>query len=89
MQRADFLAQHHGTVGNLAGIGFDRTQVEIHADPGIPGAVHQVEVDAEEAQFTLTSRNRPSVANPKTSRIIALSVLAALRSLVAPIQVGS
>lgn len=74
---------------SLAGIGFDRTQVEIHADPGIPGAVHQVEVDAEEAQFTLTSRNRPSVANPKTSRIIALSVLAALRSLVAPIQVGS
>lgn len=74
---------------SLAGIGFDRTQVEIHADPGIQGAVHQVEVDAEEAQFTLISRNRPSVANPKTSRIIALSVVAALRSLVAPIQVGS
>jgi aspartate dehydrogenase len=74
---------------SLAGIGFDRTQVEIHADPGIHGAVHQVEVDAEEAQFTLTSRNRPSVANPKTSRIISLSVVAALRSLEAPIQVGS
>lgn len=74
---------------SLAGIGFDRTRVEIHADPGIHGAVHQVEVDAEEVQFTLTSRNRPSVANPKTSRIISLSVIAALRSLVAPIQVGS
>ncbi|MBM3492294.1 MAG: aspartate dehydrogenase [Alphaproteobacteria bacterium] len=74
---------------SLAGIGFDRTEVEIHADPGVPGAVHQVEVDAEEAQFTLISRNRPSVANPKTSRIIAPSVLAALRTLVAPIHVGS
>ena len=74
---------------SLAGIGFDRTQVEIYADPDIHGAVHRVEVEADEVQFTLTSRNRPSVANPKTSRIISLSVIAALRSLVAPIQVGS
>lgn len=74
---------------SLAGIGFDRTHVEIYADPGIHGAVHQVEVEADEVQFTLTSRNRPSVANPKTSQIISLSVVAALRSLVAPIQVGS
>jgi aspartate dehydrogenase len=36
----------------------------------------------------MQSRNRPS-ANPRTSRIVSPSILAALRSLVAPVQVGS
>ncbi len=74
---------------SLAGIGFDRTEVEIWADPDIPGAIHHVEVEADEVVLSLTSRNRPSATNPKTSRIIAPSVLAALRSMVAPLHVGS
>jgi aspartate dehydrogenase len=74
---------------SLAGVGFDRTQVEIWADPEIPGAIHNVELEADEVVLSLTSRNRPSAANPKTSRIIAPSVLAALRSMVAPLHVGS
>ena len=74
---------------SLAGIGFDRTIVEIWADPTIPGAVHNVELEADEVVLSMTTRNRPSTANPKTSRIIAPSVLAALRSMVAPLHVGS
>lgn len=74
---------------SLAGVGFDRTQVEIWADPNIPGAVHNVEIEADEVTFSMTSRNRPSQTNPKTSRIIAPSVLAALRSMVSPLHVGS
>lgn len=74
---------------SLAGIGFDRTMVEIWADPTIPGAVHNVELEADEVVLSMTSRNRPSEANPKTSRIIAPSVMAALRSMVAPLHVGS
>lgn len=74
---------------SLAGIGFDRTMVEIWADPHIPGAVHNVELEADEIVLSMTSRNRPSEANPKTSRIIAPTVLAALRSMVAPLHVGS
>ena len=74
---------------SLAGVGFDRTRVEIWADPDIPGAIHNVEVEADEVVLSLTSRNRPSDSNPKTSRIIAPSVLAALRSMVAPLHVGS
>jgi aspartate dehydrogenase len=73
---------------SLGGIGLDRTTVEVWVDPDVPGAIHQVEVDAEDIGLTLISRNRPS-ANPRTSRIVAPSILAALRSLVAPIQVGS
>jgi aspartate dehydrogenase len=74
---------------SLAGIGFDRTEVEIWADPGIPGAIHNVELEADDVVLSLTSRNRPSEANPKTSRIIAPSVLAALRTMVATLNVGS
>ena len=74
---------------SLAGVGFDRTTVEIWADPTIPGAIHTVELEADEVVLSLTSRNRPSESNPKTSRIIAPSVLAALRSMVGPLHVGS
>ncbi|MBI3516547.1 MAG: DUF108 domain-containing protein [Proteobacteria bacterium] len=73
---------------SLGGIGLDDTTVEVWVDPDVPGAIHQVEVDADDVGLTLISRNRPS-ANPRTSRIVAPSILAALRSLVAPIQVGS
>lgn len=73
---------------SLAGIGFDRTRVEIWIDPNIPGAIHQVEVVGEEIALSMVSRNWPS-ANPRTSRIVAPSIIAALRALVAPLTVGS
>jgi len=74
---------------SLAGIGLDRTEVLVLADPHVPGAVHHVEVDAADIQLSLTSRNRPSATNPRTSRAVAPSIMAALRALVTPVQVGS
>lgn len=74
---------------SLAGIGLDRTEVVVFADPDVPGAVHQVEVEADDIRLSLTSRNRPSATNPRTSRAVAPSIMAALRALVAPVQVGS
>jgi aspartate dehydrogenase len=72
---------------SIAGIGFDRTEVEVFADPEVAGAVHQVEVDAEDIGLTMISRNRPS-ANPRTSRIVAPSIVAGLRAMVAPLVAG-
>jgi aspartate dehydrogenase len=74
---------------SLAGLGLDRTLVEVWADPDIPGAIHHVEVEADDIALSMTSRNRPSDTNPRTSRIVAPSVMAALRAMVAPVQVGS
>lgn len=74
---------------SLGGIGFDRTRITVFCDPDIAGTVHQVDVEADDADLTLVSRNRPSPTNPRTSRIVAPSILAALRSLVDPITVGS
>lgn len=73
---------------SLGGIGYERTTVEIWVDADIGGAIHEVEVDSEDIGLTMISRNVPS-ANPRTSRIVAPSVLAALRGLVAPVIVGS
>lgn len=73
---------------SLAGIGFERTTVEIWADPGIPGTVHHAEVEADDVGLSMTSRNRPS-ENPRTSRIVAPSTLAAIRRLATPLSVGS
>ena len=74
---------------SLAGIGLDRTLVTMYADPAIAGTVHLIEVDAENFQLRLESRNRPSAGNPRTSRAVAPSILAALRALISPVQVGS
>lgn len=73
---------------SLAGIGPDRTTIEIWADPGVTRNCHSIEVDADSARFTLSIENIPS-ENPKTGRITALSALAALRKLGAPLRVGT
>jgi aspartate dehydrogenase len=74
---------------SLATIGFERTRIEVWADPTVPGTVHTVNVESEDVSLTLISRNRPSPANPRTSRIVAHNVIATLRSFASPIQVGS
>jgi aspartate dehydrogenase len=72
----------------LAGIGPDRTTMEIWADPTLDRNCHSIEVDSDSARFTLSIENVPS-ENPKTGRITALSVVAALRKLAAPIRIGT
>jgi aspartate dehydrogenase len=73
---------------SLAGIGPDRTMMEIWADPSIDRNCHTIEVDSDSARFSLSIENIPS-ENPKTGRITALSVLAALRKLNSPLRVGT
>lgn len=73
---------------SLAGIGPDRTRIEIWADPALTRNCHDIEVEADSANFRLSIENVPS-DNPKTGRIVALSVLATLRKLGAPLRVGT
>ncbi|UOM36978.1 aspartate dehydrogenase [Acuticoccus sp. I52.16.1] len=72
----------------LAGIGPDRTTIEIWADPALTRNTHRIEVDADSASFSMAIENIPS-DNPKTGRITALSVLAALRKMTAPLRIGT
>jgi aspartate dehydrogenase len=73
---------------SLAGIGPDRTTLEIWADPTVTRNTHRVEVESDSARFSMSIENIPS-ENPKTGMITALSVIACLRKLRAPLRVGT
>ena len=73
---------------SLAGIGPDRTRLEIWADPALDRNTHRIEVDADTASFSMAIENVPS-ENPKTGRIVALSTIATLRGLVSELKVGT
>jgi aspartate dehydrogenase len=73
---------------SLAGIGPDRTRLEIWADPSLTRNVHRVEVESDSARFSMSIENIPS-ENPRTGLITALSVIAYLRKLRAPLRVGT
>jgi len=68
---------------SLAGVGFDRTQVRIYADPSVTRNTHEVRARGWFGELTFTIQNVPT-SNPKTGRITALSVLKAIRDLQAP-----
>jgi len=73
---------------SLAGIGPDKTKLEIWADPTVERNTHRIEVDADTVRFSMTIENVPS-ENPRTGRIVALSVVAMLRGLVSELKVGT
>lgn len=74
---------------SLAGIGPDRTTVEVWADPGVDRNVQSVRIASDSAEAEMTIRNIPSDENPRTGRITALSVLACLRRMTAPLVAGT
>jgi len=63
---------------SLAGVGFDRTQVRIFADPSVTRNTHEVRARGWFGELSFTIQNVPT-ENPKTGRITALSVLKVLR----------
>ena len=73
----------------LAGIGPERTQVEIWADPAVTRNTHTIIVEADASNFTMTIENVPTQENPPTGKITALSVIATLRRLTEPLVVGT
>ena len=73
----------------LAGIGPERTRLEIWADPGVTRNTHEIRLEAETVRFQLRIENVPSPENPRTGRSVAPSVIAALRRFVAPLVVGT
>jgi aspartate dehydrogenase len=73
---------------SLAGIGADRTTIDIWADPGVTRNIHRIELDSDSARFEMQIENIPS-DNPRTGRITAQSVIAMLRKMRAPVAVGA
>jgi len=73
----------------LAGIGPDRTRLEVWADPSVDRNTHSITVESDSARCELKIENVPTDENPRTGRIVVLSVLAALKRLVDPLTVGT
>lgn len=74
---------------SLAGIGPDRTFIEIWADPSIDRNMHTIVVDSDSAKLEMSISNIPTVENPATGRITALSVVAALKRLHGHLRIGT
>ena len=73
----------------FAGIGPENTQFEIWADPGVTRNTHNIKVEADAANFEMTIGVVPTEENPATGKLVALSVMEALRGLVTTFRVGT
>jgi len=73
----------------MAGIGFDRTRLEVVADPALTHNTHTIRVSGKTGTITVVLENVPSPDNPKTAWLACYSALAALRSLGSSIRYGT
>lgn len=64
----------------LAGLGLERTQVDLVADPRLTGNVGRIEASGRLGTLTVEMAGRAAPDNPKTSLVTAYSIVHALRS---------
>lgn len=74
---------------SLSGIGFERTRLEVVADPALTHNTHTIRVSGRSGRFTVVLENVPSPDNPKTALLACYSALAALRAMTAPARYGT
>ena len=78
-----------GAALSLAGIGPERTRIEIWADPEIDRNTHTISVDADSCSFEMSIQSIPTEENPATGKLTPLSVINALRMLTTRFRIGS
>ena len=62
-------------ISALAGIGLDRTRVELVADPAAGGNGHQLSARGAFGKLDIAIENRPLATNPKSSEMTALGLV--------------
>ena len=65
----------------LAGIGIEKTKVNVIADPSLRINKHEIKVIGKFGELIVRVKNVPSPTNPKTSYLAILSVIESLRSI--------
>ena len=71
----------------LAGVGFERTEVSLNADPAARGNTHLVEVEGPCGSMRIELSNKPFPDNPKTSMLAGLSLLRVIRNRTEAVQI--
>jgi len=75
---------------SLSGLGSDKTNVKIVADPNTDKNTHHIEATGKFGKMTFTIENIPDANNPKTSRLAILSAIETLRQYCSDdIQIGT
>jgi aspartate dehydrogenase len=69
---------------SLAGLGPEKTQVQIWADPGAKSNRHEIMTHGEFSTIRSSVENTPDPANPKTSMLAAYSIISLLKGLSEP-----
>lgn len=72
---------------SFAGIGAQKTQVEIWADPDINGNQHEISVEGEFSTIYCRIKNTPDPQNPKSSMLAAQSIISTLKSMSEPLVI--
>jgi len=73
----------------LSGVGFDRTQLKVVADPALVHNTHMIEVHGTTGNFSIRMENVPAPENPKTAWLACYSALAALKLVHSPVRYGT
>ncbi len=74
---------------SIAGIGPDKTYVEIAASSKIKRNTHQLFVEGDFGTFSVKVENLPSPRNPKTSYMAILSMEAVIAKFLSSVKVGT
>lgn len=73
---------------SLAGVGIDKTNVILIADPAADKNTHTINISGKFGDAELTMSSNPLPENPKTSSLAALSVYATLERLAENVKIG-
>ena len=74
---------------SLAGIGFEKTQIRIIADPTVTYNTHEILVEGKAGRFRMILENVPVPSNPRTTYMACLSTVAALKRIGQGYRVGT
>jgi aspartate dehydrogenase len=74
---------------SLASLGPELTKVTIIADPSIEENIHEIHVKGEFGTLKTYVENLPSIKNPKTSYLAALSAIKTLKKISEHIEIGT
>ncbi len=73
----------------IAGIGFDKTLVEIISDPVATRNSHKILAHGKFGRLRAEVENMPNPNNPGSSYLASLSAIATLKRILSPIQIGA